>query len=133
LELNTLCTQASAEAKEIRERLKSSTASEEDRTRNSIATRRWLTLMHKRDQAVAREERRERMQAAQQKLLDECEATESGFAKLQVLLKETCEMMQQLDLAGCSVDATSLRQRQEIGPLAEQFMELVENISVWLG
>ena len=133
LELNTLCTQASAEAKKIRERLKSSTASEEDRTRNSIATRRWLTLMQKRDRALAKEARRERMQAAQQKMLDECEATESGFAKLQVILKETCDLMKQLDLAGCSVDATNLRQRQEIGPLAEQFSELVENISIWLG
>lgn len=132
-ELKTLCSQASAEAKEIRERLKTETASEEDRTRHSIAVRRWLTLMHKRDQAVAREERRERMQAAQQKMLDECEATESGLVKLQVLLKETCDLMQQLDFAGCSVDATNLRQRQEFSPLAEQFMELVENISVWLG
>ena len=70
-ELNTLCTQASAEAKEIRERLKSSMATDEDRARHSVATRRWLTLKQKRDQALAKEARRERAQAAQQKLLDE--------------------------------------------------------------
>lgn len=132
-ELRTLCTEAAAEAKEIRERLRSSTASEEDRTRHSIAVRRWLTLMHKQDQVLAREERRERMLVAQQKMLDECEATESGLVKLTVLLKETCDLMRQLDLAGCSVDATNLRQRQEFAPLAEQFTELVENISIWLG
>jgi len=132
-ELSTLCTQAAAKAKEIRERLKSPTASEEDRVQHSIATRRWLTLLHRRDQAQAREERQERIQAVQQKMLDECEATESGLVKLHVLLKETCDLMQQLDFAGCSVDATNLRQREEIGPLAEQFMELVENISIWLG
>lgn len=132
-ELNTLCTQASAEAKEIRERLKSSPATDEDRTRHSIATRRWLTLLHKRDQALAREARRERAQAAQQKLLDQSEATESGVVKLYGLLKETCDVMQQLSTAACSVDAATLAERQEFGPLMEEFAELAEDLALQFG
>jgi hypothetical protein len=132
-ELNTLCTQASAEAKEIRERLKSSTATDEDRARHSVATRRWLTLMNKRDQALAREARRERAQAAQQKLLDESEATESGVVKLYGLLKETCDVMQQLSSAACTVNAAIVAERQEFGPLMEKYAELAEDLSMWLG
>jgi hypothetical protein len=132
-ELNTLCMQASAEAKEIRERLKSETATDEDRARHSIATRRWLTLMHKRDQALAREARRERAQAAQQKLLDESVATESGVVKLYGLLKETCDVMQQLSSAACSVNAATLAERQEFVPLIAKFAELTEDLSMWFG
>lgn len=132
-ELNSLCTQASAEAKEIRERLKSSTVSDEDRTRHSIATRRWLTLMHKRDQALAREARRKRAQAAELKLLDEAEATESGVVKLYGLLKKTCDVMQQLSSAACSVNAAILAERQEFVPLLEKYAELTEDLSMWLG
>ena len=132
-ELNTLCTQALAEAKEIRERLNSSTPSEEDSTRHSIATRRWLTLMHKREQALAREARRERAQAAQQKLLDESEATESGVVKLYGLLTETCDVMQQLFSAACSVDTATLAERPEFGLLMEKFAELTEDVALRLG
>lgn len=132
-ELDKLCTQASAENKEARERIMSPTASDEDRARHAVAVRRWLILMEKRDQAFARDERRERIEAAQQKLLKNYETTESGLAKVYVLLEEACDVMEKLYSAACSVDTTVLAQRQEFGPLMEKCAELTEDLSLWLG
>jgi hypothetical protein len=119
------CEQTRGELNELRVR---KAASEEDRARHAVALRRWLRLIEKRDQLVARQERQASLAAAEAQRLEKIEAAESKVAKLVVLLEDACSLMQQVYAMARAVDP-SVMQRPAFSPLAERFVELVEDVT----